>query len=346
MNAWRSHGRGTVVLRMSFRGVGRIERATGFQDPKMLGRLKEMCRTLWEQGREDILRELKRGGLSLRDVWAVYRSGDWRRMPTAAHGLPFRVMFERWMEQKVTPGYRVFAERALSAVLKIDLPETLGELPPILLRYRTACETRGHAAMWNRTRNRMRAFFRDTVTKEHQLYRDVAALAPLREQPKRAVNPQTPDEAAKVAGILGGEYGRIWWVLCCHGLMPDEFFQGKWRIEDGRLHILGTKRFARNRLVPLLAEMFTPQLAQNGFASAMRRAKLGVMPYDARRSYGLWCDLARFPEAWKKLLLGHQLSTTQGYGWRETEAALIEIEPRLKALVEPYTRGTFVGTGA
>ncbi len=48
MSPWKSHGRGTPILRMSFRGIGQIERATGFLDPAMLGRLKEMCRTLYE----------------------------------------------------------------------------------------------------------------------------------------------------------------------------------------------------------------------------------------------------------------------------------------------------------
>ena len=54
MSPWKSHGRGTPILRMSFRGIGKIERATGFQDPAMLRRLKEMCRTLYEAGRDEL----------------------------------------------------------------------------------------------------------------------------------------------------------------------------------------------------------------------------------------------------------------------------------------------------
>ena len=342
MTAWKSHGRGTTILRMAFKGVGQIERATGFQDPAMLPRLKEMCRTLYEAGRDDILREVQRGELTLREVWLTYRAGDWRKMPTAAHALPFRETFEAWVEKKPGALYRTFARAALTALLKVGDPETLGRLPPLALRYRTACETRGQAAMWNRTQNRLRAFLRDTLTRDHPLYHDIAILPRLRETPKRRVHAQTPEQAANIGTVLGGEYARIWWVLCCHGLMPDEFFNGKWAVEDGRLRIRGTKWSSRNRVVPLLLEPFAPHLSQHGFATALRRAQLDVTAYDARRSYGLWCDLCGFPEAWKKLLLGHQLSITQGYGWRETEAMLVEAEPRLKALVAPYG-GTFSG---
>ena len=58
MSPWKYHGRGTPVLRMSFRGIGQIERATGFQDAAMLGRLKEMCRTLFEAGKDELLRDI------------------------------------------------------------------------------------------------------------------------------------------------------------------------------------------------------------------------------------------------------------------------------------------------
>lgn len=122
--------------------------------------------------------------------------------------------------------------------------------------------------------------------------------------------------------------------MCCTGLMPDELFGNKWTVEDGRLHIAGTKRDARDRYVPLLAEPFTPTLTQNGFNSAMKRAKLGVTPYDARRSFGLWCDMAGLPGAWKSLLLRHAAkNVTELYGWRESERILEEAETKLKALL-------------
>ena len=66
MSPWKYHGRGTPVLRMSFRGIGQIERATGFQDAAMLGRLKEMCRTLYEAGKDELLRDIREGRITLR----------------------------------------------------------------------------------------------------------------------------------------------------------------------------------------------------------------------------------------------------------------------------------------
>ncbi len=34
---------------------------------------------------------------------------------------------------------------------------------------------------------------------------------------------------------LGGDVGNTWWALCCTGMLPDEFFSGKWAVEDGRV---------------------------------------------------------------------------------------------------------------
>lgn len=343
MTAWQSHGRGTVVLRMAFRGVGQIERATGFRDPAMLPRLKEMCRTLYEADRVDVLRALKGGHLTFRQVWRVYKGGDWKTLPTASHALPFGETFDAWAETKRTNSYRRFCRRVRTALGEVGV---LGQLPDVALRYRTRCEVAGTGAMWNRVHEKLQAFLRDTLTPAHTLYVQLSAIGSLPERPKRRANAQTPEQAAAIHALLGGEAGRIWWVLCCHGLMPDEFFEGKWRVEDGRLHILGTKTVARPRLVPLLAELFTPTLTQGGFASALRRAKLGVTAYDARRSFGLWCDLAGFAEGWKKALLGHTQSITQMYGWRETERMLDRAEPVLRKLVARVglTRGTKRGT--
>jgi hypothetical protein len=339
---WRSHQRGTPVLKMQFRGVGRIERATGFHDPAMLPRLKEMCRTLYEADKLDVLRAMKAGQLTLKQVWAVYKRGDWKKLPTAAHALPFAETFDAWAKTKPVASYRRFCVRVRSALGNVG---TLGDLHSVLLRYRTRCEIAGTGAMWNRVQSKVMAFLRDTLTTDHVLYSHAAALASLTEARKRGVNPLPPDQAAAVSTMLGGESGRIWWFLCCHGMMPDEFFRGKWRIEDGRLHILGTKTVTRARTVPLLAEPFTPVLSQGGFASALREAKLGVSAYDGRRSFGLWCDLAGFPEGWKKALLGHAQSITQMYGWRETERMLEKVEPVLRALIEKVV-GQVVGHGA
>ena len=87
MTPFRSHGKGTYVLKGTSGGV-RIERATGTHDPKRLEDLRAMCRTLADAGRLDILEQLRDGTLGLLDCWRHYRGGDWSRIPTPEHARP------------------------------------------------------------------------------------------------------------------------------------------------------------------------------------------------------------------------------------------------------------------
>src|SRR6266542_5785070 len=57
MNAFRSHGRGTLVLKGTFAGI-HIERASGTHDPTRLADLVAMCRMLVDTGRLDLLEQL------------------------------------------------------------------------------------------------------------------------------------------------------------------------------------------------------------------------------------------------------------------------------------------------
>src|SRR6266487_6013273 len=71
---FRSHGKGTYVLKGTFGGV-RIERATGTHDAKRLEDLRAMCRTLADAGRLDVLEQLRDGTLRLLSC-ATERSGS------------------------------------------------------------------------------------------------------------------------------------------------------------------------------------------------------------------------------------------------------------------------------
>jgi hypothetical protein len=331
MSPWKYHGRGTPVLRMSFRGIGQIERATGFQDAAMLGRLKEMCHTLYEAGKDELLRDIREGRITLREVWAIYRTGQWQRLPSAQHALPFQRTYKDWWATKPS-AYARFARWAMNALA--PAPETLGELRPSLLRYRAASEAAQRGAMFNRVFATMRAFLRDTVTTDHPLYHDVASVEGLPEAVKRPKRPQDPKRALAIREMLGGEIGESWWALCCTGMLPDEFFSGKWAVEDGRVHVKGTKREARDRFVPLLTELRPSAMTKQRFERALRESGLGVRPKDGRDSFALWCDLAGIPQGWKRALMGHQAeNVTQEYGWQESERVLNEAETKLRKLL-------------
>ncbi len=117
-------------------------------------------------------------------------------------------------------------------------------------------------------------------------------------------------------------------------MLPDEFFSGKWAVEDGRVHVKGTKREARDRYVPLLTDVLPSAMTKQQFERALRKSGLGVRPKDGRDSFALWCDLAGIPQGWKRALMGHQAeNVTQEYGWQESERVLEDAEVRLRALL-------------
>jgi len=136
-------------------------------------------------------------------------------------------------------------------------PATLADLRAALLRYRADCEAANRGAMFNEG---------------------------LPEPVKRPKHPQNPERGLAIRQALGGAIGDAWWALCCTGMLPDEFFSGKWAVEDGRVHVKGTKREARDRCVPLLRELQPSTMTKQQFERAVRESGLGVRPKDGRDS--------------------------------------------------------------
>ncbi len=333
MTPFRSHHKGTLILKGRFAGV-KLERASGTHDPKRLADLKAMCRALAEAGRLDVLEHVARGRMRPLEVWRTYRSGNWSRLPTPAHAWQFAERFEHWRLGRA-PHYQRDARSGARKLSAIGGSFTLGELGDVLLRYRAQCETQTKGAMFNRVKGMVLGFLRDVLTRQNVLYQECAAVPRLPESRKRVGDPQRPDQAITIRALLAGPVGNAWWAMCCTGMGPDEFFGGKWRLEDGRLHVLGTKRAARDRYVPLVEAIERSPLTQDQFQRALQRSGLGVRPYDARRTFAHWCDLAGIPEIRRELYLGHSVwaNLRTLYGAHESERFVEEDATRLKKVV-------------
>ena len=333
MTPFRSHNKGTLILKGRFAGV-KLERASGTNDPRRLADLKAMCRALAEAGRLDVLEHIARGRMRPLEVWRTYRSGNWARLPTPAHAWQFKERFERWRLGRA-PHYQRDARSAATQLSAVGGSFMLGELGEILLRYRAQCERLSKGAMFNRAKGMVLGFLRDVLTRQNVLYQECAAVPRLPEARKRVGVPQRPNQAATIRALLASPVGDAWWVMCCTGMGPDEFFSGKWQLEDGRLHVLGTKRVARDRYVPMIATPERSPLTQEQFQRALKRSGLGVRPYDARRTFAHWCDLARIPEIRRELYLGHAVRANLRtlYGAHESERFVEEDARRLRKVV-------------
>ena len=344
MTPFRSHGKGTYVLKGTFGGV-RIERATGTHDAKRLEDLRSMCRTLADAGRLDILEQLRDGTLRLLDCWRHYRGGDWSRIPTPEHARPLAEAFAAW--RQTVPGDRHrrdlgIAERQILAAARTGA--TVANLPAAVSALRTRYDSKGAGRQFNKLRDAASAFLKQTLTRRHPLYQAVRAVEPLpviRRYPK---HPQAPASARTIADVLGGEAGRIWWLLCCTGIGPDEYFSLKWAVEDDLLHVKGTKRRGRDRLVPRLVEIEPPLLSVWGFRSALKRSGLGVKPYDARRSFANWLEQSGIWETHQQAYMGHGPRTITDL-YRRHELVLEQLERDRATLLAFIAGGISGGIG-
>lgn len=305
MNAFRSHGKGTLVLKGTFAGV-KLERATGTNDPKTFALLESMCRTLADAGRLDLLEQVRDGHLKLLELWKFYRLGELHRIPTAAHAAELKSAFEAWALTLKGARHRQDMTLNLARLLElVGQQATVAELPLAVERYRARCQAAGTARMFNKVRYAAQAFLRDTTRKRSVLWQAVAAVPTLPVTPKFAKNPQRPAAAWTIAATLGGQPGIAWWVMCCTGMMPDEYFGEKFERAAVGLHVQGTKRIGRDRLVPAPLTPEPVALGYWGFRNALRRSGLGVTPYDARRTFRHLMGLVGLPKARREAYMGH-----------------------------------------
>ena len=340
MTPFRSHGRGTLVLKGTFGGI-HVERASGTHDATMLRRLSAMMDTLADTGRLDVIQCVAVGTVRPLELWRQYRGGDWSHLPTAEDARPAKEAMEGWRARLPGERHRGDVATSMRALLEGAPKATLAQLPTLMEGYRARCEAAGTCRMFNKVKSHAQSFLRKTLTRSHLLYKAVRDIELLPVTPKRAKHPQSPDEARTIAAVLGGEAGRIWWTLCCTGMGPDEYFGDKWRVEDGVLHVLGTKRRGRNRLVPLLVTPEPPMLAYWGFREALRRSGLGVAPYDARRTFANWMEQAGLWETHQQAYMGHGARTvTDLYRWHDVTRFLERDRRKLLAFIGGISGGT------
>jgi hypothetical protein len=336
--AFRSHNRGSLVLKGTFGGI-RLERASGTNDPRMLARLKEMLHTIAESGgRLDLVRGIQQGLYKPLALWEHYRQGDWESLPTPQSVQPLIPFLEAWRDGISN----VYTKRAAVTYVKRMLEHagpraTVADIPAALTAYRAVCKQDGTGSMFNHTRSAMQGL----VESQSALWSAITKIEPLEVTNKRTVHPQRPAPAWAIAQALPPKSGRIWWILCCTGMGTDEYFEGKWALEDGRLRVKGTKRKSRDRIVPRLVEMSEPDIAPETFKRHLRESGLGVQPYDGRRSFMNWMVEAKIPRPRRKMYLGHgSRDSTDLYERPELEQWLADDEDRLKRLLSGIIGGT------
>lgn len=345
--AYKDKGLGSLVVdRRTL--VGRIKLASGTTDPKLHRRLNTMLRELSDAGRADYLRAIRDRRLTLLAAYELYRVHGAAKLPSLEQLQGLRAAMTEWIASaECGVAQRVAHRTAMNHLLAGAPPDAqMSDLPRLLQAVRDRLKAKRHHAQFNRVRSSAQAFVRDTLRRQHPLYADVSGVDELKERKQRRNNPQTPKELEALATSLSEPRDRAaLWGMALTGMGPAEWF-GTWRVVDDergvRVHIAGTKRESRVRDVPLVwSERFTKVArAPRGedvrwsirrFQDLLRDVTDGaIKPYDLRRTYATWLELAGIPRTRRRLYLGHSVGdVTDLYEFQDTVRYLADDAKRI-----------------
>jgi hypothetical protein len=350
----RSNRRGT--FRLDIRTpIGRIARASGTAHEPTFEKIKAMIVEFGSQEplRLDILRALRDGQLSPLIVYEAYRSRRLDELPTTETLRAVAPALYAWLlsadcGDKQRAAHKTAVNRVKGALRK---GAAVADLPTALRDVKQTLATKGHAAQFNRVRSSMQAFLRDTLGRSHAVYRAVTDIEGLTERKARKNNPQTVAQILELARKIDASHVGALWGMSLTGMGPSEFFDG-WSITSAGVRIPGTKREARDRVVPpVLVDRFTgannrrelvAEWRARKFADALRTASGGsVQPYDLRRTYANWLEAAGIPRTRRKIYLGHSVGdVTALYEQHEVIAFLAEDAAKLEQFVRSAERET------
>lgn len=321
--------RGTYEIDRIFPAIGRVRLRTGTHDKRVAERYEAMLEAL----PLETVRLIVDGKIELRVAYDAWASGRASSLPSADTLRQLLATMQGWVE-KPLQAVGAAETRSRRRVVKYftaiagDFAQ-VGDLPALVKTMRHEYAERG--AAFNRARAVCMAFLRDVFGKRHQLYVAVAEIPVLDEPSKLARHPCTIAEARAIARKLAEPWGAVWWAMCCTGMGPKEYWSDGWKIVSPGIEILGQKRPARNRVVPLIVQPPAAPMTADGYTVAVKRAQLGVAPYDARRSYARWLEEVGIPGYRRDAYMGHgPKGMRQLYAWGDIKSWLVEDGEKLR----------------
>ena len=319
MAIYREGGKGSLVIDRRIQGE-RFKVATGLSDtPKgraLAAQWDAMLTTLADP-RLDVVRGIQQGQIKFAEVWPHFRTGRWDRLPQPE---AMRRLFPvdgkgavgQWLKTyrtkkgTLSASHRVSLRQKFRDLERMEPDATVADLPRLVRERLAICGDRGQGRTGNLTKAAAQAFLRSTLGRHQStLWAEVADI-PLLPTDKHVPHPQAPEDAKAVREALGAIHGPIWWAMCTTGMMPDELWGGKFTVMADRIHIKGTKRAGRDRIVPKLYAVPEPKRGYKSFRLALKRASGGVLtPYDARHTYAHWLEMAGIELSRQDAYLGH-----------------------------------------
>lgn len=336
----------TRIIDRNFRGVGRIKRATGTTEPKIVRQYGRMLDAFRDDGRVDLLRSIRDGVLTLAQAYDAHRRGTLAELATGETAKPLQEAYAAWLKGLIV-GRDISEKHKGSFVTsgryfaKADKRAHVADLPRLLRKMR---ETLGaeHPRSFNLARSAASKFVRSTLTKAHPLYLAVNAVEKRKEGAKRKGKPLSLVQMRNwFPSPESDPLDDIAWGMVTTGMHESEYW-GAWSVGRGKLHIDGTKRAGRDRDVPLVRAPSAPTIHPRTFTDNLRdRTNRQIQPYDLRRTYAHWLESAGIPRTRRKLYMGHGAQdVTDLYERHEVEAFLADDAKRLADFLGLPTKTT------
>lgn len=332
----------SLVLDRVFDGVGRIKKATGTTSRRVYDRISDMCTALHsgEAPRLDILRALRDGEVTLLQVYDAYRRNALHTLPLGLTGQLLSTALDDWFETIQIPidysmehvrslkTSRGYFTKARPKARVIDLPELLEELRDTL-----GAE---YPRSFNLARAGAMAFVRAKLKRNHPLWLAIAAveLRKVEKKPPRAK--LSPEQALALFPDRENNWlDRVAWVMLTTGMHQKEYW-GAWSNEGTHISVHGTKRSGRNRRIPLVLPPAPPPWKhRRNFEDAFRERTTAFTPYDLRRTYSHWMELAMIPRTRRRLYMGHSAKdVTDLYEEHEVTEFLAGDAEKLRAFLK------------
>jgi integrase len=167
--------------------------------------------------------------------------------------------------------------------------------------------------------------------RRHRIWLEITDIPIPRQKAVRKKHPLTPDQLRDKVRELGEPCGPEAWTMATTGMGWKEY-TGPWEREGVGLRIHGTKTGGRDRLIPLVSLLYPPTSTIAYFRR--RLARVGITPYDLRRTFaGLMVD-AGIPRPRRRAYLGHAADDiTAIYEAQEVREYLTRDAARIRAIL-------------
>jgi integrase len=327
---------GTLMIQRTYPTVGRIQRASGTTDEKVHARIVAVLDTLYQQGRLDVLANVKSGIAKPMEVFSLWNSGQLASVGNVRTVQPLTDAVAAWLKdldrtEKTVRGYRDQFKYMMS-----HGPATarVRDLPTLLERYRAHCKKEGKNRSFELARSAVLSFVRRAV-KDPELWAKCSLTEGLSRKRRTKPNPLTVEQVRTLCGQLPPKAAKAFLSMCLSGMRVYEYFGlsgATWQVEGRLIQINGTKTASSVRKAPLIYQITEPSLHYKTLEIALRKASGGTVTMrNARQTYLYWLRKAGVDRVDRLIYTGHSEADVHDlYEWHSMTEHMEEDAERVR----------------